>query len=208
MSFAVKTAIRSFERFAEAIEANKELLSDLDAQIGDGDHGINMDRGAKRVLTKIADNSYDTLGDLYRDVAINFMDAVGGYAGPLWGALFMRLAQALAEEASVTVADLASAFTEALDSVVKLGNAEVGDKTMVDALAPAIEALSAHALEGDKTAWNAAVAAAEQGMISTDAMTARRGRAAWDPSATPGCRDAGAVSMYYFIDAMRIASTE
>lgn len=202
VSFNVAMAKDAFGRFAEYVESNKEMLSDLDSQIGDGDHGINMTRGVKRVIAKIKDRQYDTLGALYRDIAINFMDAVGGYSGPLWGVFLMRIAQELAEKALISTGELAGVLFDGTESLMTLGNAKIGDKTIADALLPAAETLRARAADGDETAWQAAIDASWSGVESTESMTAKHGRGAFAEDPSFPTIDAGAMSAFYFIESL------
>ena len=198
----------ALEKLAEAIEAGKERLSDLDSEVGDADHGINMNRGMKRTAEKIRGKNYADIGSLYRDVAMTLMGAVGGSAGPLYGTFFMKLAQELSGKREVPLAVFACAMREGLDGVMRLGKAAPGDKTMVDTLAPAIEALLNCAEQGDGIAWNMAVGAAEQGMKGTASMTARRGRSSYAGERSLGRQDAGATSSFYLIVSFRDASLE
>lgn len=193
---------------AETIEARKEFLTDLDSGVGDADHGINMSRGMKRITEKTRGKCYADLGSFYRDVAMTVMGGVGGSAGPLYGTFFMRLAQALAGKREVPLREFALAMSDGLDGVMRLGRSAPGDKTMVDTLAPAIEALSNGVEQGDGVAWNMAVGAAEQGMKATASMPARRGRSSYAGERSLGHQDAGATSSFYLIVSFRDASLE
>ena len=208
MSFDVKMAILALKKFNSLIEEKKEYLTDLDAAIGDADHGINMNRGMKRVNEKLNAKEYATFWALYRDVAMTIMSVVGGSAGPLYGTFFMKLGQRLSEAGKVSADELADAMQDGLGGVMSLGKSAVGDKTMVDTLAPAIKAFKENAGGAEGDAWDACVGAAEQGMKDTIPMLARRGRSSYQGERSIGHQDPGATSAFYFISCLRDAFTE
>jgi dihydroxyacetone kinase-like protein len=208
MSFDVKMAVSALEKFNALIAEKKEYLTDLDAAIGDADHGINMNRGMKRVIEKLSANEYETFGALCRDVAMTVMSVVGGSAGPLYGTFFMKLGQKLSESDNVSADELADAMQEGLNGLMSLGKSTVGDKTMVDTLAPAIKAFKENAGGPEKDAWDACADAAEQGMKDTIPMIARRGRSSYQGERAIGHQDPGATSAYYLISCLRDAFTE
>jgi dihydroxyacetone kinase-like protein len=208
MSFDVKMAISALEKFNLLIEEKKEYLTDLDAAIGDADHGINMNRGMKRVVEKLGSKEYPTFASLYRDVAMTIMSVVGGSAGPLYGTFFMKLGQRLLESDKVSADELADAMQEGLSGVMSLGKSAVGDKTMVDTLAPAIKAFKDNAGRNENDAWDACAVAAEQGMKDTIPMISRRGRSSYQGERAIGHQDPGATSAYYLISCLRDAFTE
>lgn len=208
MPFKVETAIKGLTKMAEVVESKKEYLTDLDSSIGDADHGINMNRGMKRVTEKICGNAYSEFGDLFRDVAMTIMGAVGGSAGPLYAAFFIKLAQRLKGKNEVSLAEFASALEDGLRSLMTMGKSSPGDKTMVDSLYPAILTLGEHADNSDRMAWNAAAYACERGMKSTAPMLARRGRSSYLGERSIGYQDPGATTSYYLIASFRDASLE
>ncbi|MDR1966019.1 MAG: dihydroxyacetone kinase subunit L [Synergistaceae bacterium] len=208
MAFTIKMARAAVEKFNAVIEEKKEYLTDLDSAIGDADHGINMNRGMKRIIDKIQGKDYADFGGLFRDVAMTIMSVVGGSAGPLYGTFFMKLGQKLAGQGEVSVEEFAAAMGDGLSGVMSLGKSAVGDKTMVDAIDPAINALKEHAPEGDAAAWDAAVAAAEGGMKGTIPMLARRGRSSYLGERSIGHQDPGATSSYYLVSCLRDAFAE
>jgi dihydroxyacetone kinase-like protein len=201
-------AISALEKFNLLIEENKEYLPDLDAARGDADHGINMNRGMKRVMEKLDAKEYAVFGTLCRDVAMTIMSVVGGSAGPLYGTFFMKLGHRLSELDKVSAGELADAMQEGLGGVMSLGKSAVGDKTMVDTLAPAIKALKDNAGGSEKDAWDACVDAAEQGMRDTIPMLARRGRSSYQGERSIGHQDPGATSAFYLISCFRDAFME
>jgi dihydroxyacetone kinase-like protein len=208
MPFDVKMAISALEKFNLLIEEKKEFLTDLDAAIGDADHGINMNRGMKRITEKLDSKEYADFGELCRDVAMTIRSVVGGSAGPLYGTFFMKLGQRLSESSEVSADELADAMLEGLGGVMSLGKSAVGDKTMVDTLTPAINAFKDNAGGSEKDAWDACVAAAEQGMKDTIPMLARRGRSSYQGERSIGHQDPGATSAFYLISCLRDAFTE
>jgi dihydroxyacetone kinase-like protein len=182
--------------FAEQVERNKELLTELDAAIGDADHGANMDRGLKAVLVALEQEPAATPAALFNKVGLTLVSTVGGASGPLYGTLFLRFGSALGDEEPVTATRFAVALRAGLEGVVARGKAEPGDKTMYDALAPAVDALDA-ALTSDASWADAlarAVDAACSGREATIQMLARKGRASYLGERSIGHQDPGATS--------------
>ena len=172
-------------------------LIELDRAIGDSDHGENMDRGFKAVLEKLAEAPPDTPGAALKLTAMALMSKVGGAAGPLYGTAFLRAATSLGDATDIDPAALAAAIQAARDGVVARGKAEPGDKTMVDAWTPAVEAAAAEAAAGNGDVLKvlrAAAEAAEAGAVATDPLVARKGRASYLGERSAGHRDPGAVS--------------
>jgi dihydroxyacetone kinase-like protein len=190
-------AVRWLTLSAQAMAEHREELIELDRPIGDSDHGENMDRGFKAVMDKLAEAPPETPGAALKLTAMTLMSKVGGAAGPLYGTAFLRAATALGDTSDVDAATLAAALQAARDGIVVRGKAEPGDKTMVDAWTPAIEAAAAAAAAGDgdvRKVLLAAAEAAEAGAVSTDPMLARKGRASYLGERSIGHRDPGAVS--------------
>jgi dihydroxyacetone kinase-like protein len=208
MTFNMKMAVTAFEKFNAVIEERKDFLTDLDAAIGDADHGINMHRGTKRIVEKTRDKEYAGLGDLFRDAAMTIMSVVGGSAGPLYGTFFMKMAMRLGSAEAASAPELAEAMGDGLAGVMSLGKSAVGDKTMVDALDPAIKAFGENAPLGDDAAWKSAAEAAEAGMESTIPLVSRRGRSSYLGERSAGHQDPGATSACYLIFSFRDAFLE
>jgi len=190
-------AVRWLTLSAQAMAEHRVELIELDRPIGDSDHGENMDRGFKAVMDKLAETPPETPAAALKLTAMTLMSKVGGAAGPLYGTAFLRAATALGEASDVDAATLAAALQAARDGIVARGKAESGDKTMVDAWTPAIEAAAAAAGNGDgdvRKVLLAAAEAAEAGAVSTDPMLARKGRASYLGERSIGHRDPGAVS--------------
>lgn len=188
-------------------EHREELIA-LDRAIGDSDHGENMDRGFQAVMEKLAQTPPETPGAALKLAAMALMAKVGGAAGPLYGTAYLRAATALGESADVDAAALAGALTAARDGIVARGKAELGDKTMVDAWSPAVEAADEVLVAGgDAVAVLAAAAeAAEVGAVTTDPLVARKGRASYLGERSAGHRDPGAASSALLLRAAATAA--
>lgn len=191
------------ERVAEVLRASgatvaehKAELIDLDRAIGDADHGENLDRGFAAVLAALEAGVPETPGAVLKVAATTLISKVGGAAGPLYGTAFLRAATTLADVSELDSASIAAGLRAAMDGVVARGKAEVGDATMVDALAPAAEAAErVHADGGDPVAvLTAAADAAKEGADSTAPLTARKGRASYLGERSVGHVDPGATS--------------
>ena len=193
-------------RFAASMQEHREELVRLDTAIGDGDHGTNMNRGMTKALEKLAASEPADPGAVLKTVAMTLISTVGGAAGPLYGTLFLQLGNALAGETEVDLAGFAAAWRKGLEGVQSRGKAELGDKTMVDALSPAVEALEQAAdLDGG---LSAAASAAEQGMHATTPLVARKGRASYLGDRSAGHQDPGATSTYYLFKSAAEALTD
>jgi dihydroxyacetone kinase-like protein len=193
----VNWAVRWLTLSAQAMADHRVELIELDRAIGDSDHGENMDRGFKAVMEKLAESPPETPGAALKLTAMALMSKVGGAAGPLYGTAFLRASTTLGDTPDIDPAGLAAAFRAARDGVVARGKAESGDKTMVDAWTPAVEAAAAAATAGDGDVLKvllAAAEAAEAGAVATDPLIARKGRASYLGERSAGHRDPGAVS--------------
>ena len=187
---------------AAAMEENRRYLTKLDSEIGDGDHGNNMNRGFQAVLERLEDADPATPADVLKAVSMALISKVGGAAGPLYGTAFLRASTALSDKEEISAEDAAAALEAALDGIRQRGKAEVGDKTIVDALAPAVEAAQEAAGEGSVTGvFRSAAGAAKEGAESTVPLTARRGRASYLGARAAGHQDPGATSTYMLLDA-------
>lgn len=193
----VDWAVRWLTLSAQAMAEHRVELIELDRAIGDSDHGENMDRGFKAVMEKLAEAPPATPGAALKLTAMALMSKVGGAAGPLYGTAFLRASTSLGDATDIDPVALAAAIQAARDGVVARGKAESGDKTMVDAWTPAVEAAAAQAAEGDGNVVKvllAAAEAAEAGAVATDPLIARKGRASYLGERSAGHRDPGAVS--------------
>ena len=198
------------KRYAAVIAEQKQYLTGLDAAIGDGDHGINMDRGWQQVLVKIAPVKDKDAGTLLKTTGMALVGSVGGAGGPLYGTFFIRAGAALDGKAEVSDEELVNALEAGLKGVVERGKANLNDKTMVDALTPAVERAKARLKEGASIAdaLSAATDAAEAGMKATIPLKALKGRASYLGDRSIGHQDPGATSSYYMLRTLREALAE
>jgi dihydroxyacetone kinase-like protein len=182
---------------------NRQYLTDLDSPIGDADHGVNLDRGFKAVMGKLNGVADKDIGSILKMVGMTLVSTVGGAGGPLYGTLFMKAGGVCKDKMELEAADVVAFFEEALNGVVQRGKANLGDKTMVDALTPAAAALRKSVENGSdlKEALNQAAAAAEQGMKDTIPMKALKGRASYLGERSIGHQDPGATSSYMLVQA-------
>jgi phosphoenolpyruvate---glycerone phosphotransferase subunit DhaL len=193
---------------AESVKDRRDYLTQLDAAIGDGDHGVNMDRGFDAVAKALAaQDGAVPPGKLLTLAGKTLVSTVGGASGPLWGTAFRRAGRALGDAEEFDGQDLLAALRAALDGVVELGAAQPGDKTMVDALGPAIEALATALDAGEPldAALAAASAAAEEGARATVPLQAKKGRASYLGERSIGHQDPGATSAALIMAALQRA---
>ena len=182
---------------AARVDAEREHLTRLDAAIGDGDHGVNLQRGFTAVAARLASLDPGTgPGRLLVVVGTTLISKVGGASGPLYGTMFRELGKVLGDSAEVAPEDLVKGMRAGLEGISRLGGAIEGDKTMVDAYAPAIDALERAVGTGAGLAEAAALAAeaAEAGMLATVPLVARKGRASYLGERSAGHQDPGATS--------------
>jgi phosphoenolpyruvate---glycerone phosphotransferase subunit DhaL len=182
-------------RFAGEMGEHRQELVRLDTAIGDGDHGTNMDRGMRKALEKLDAADQADPGAVLKTVAMALVSSVGGAAGPLYGTLFLQMGTAMAGKDDVDLAGWTEAWRKGLEGVQSRGKAEPQDKTMVDALIPAIEALE-QASDLD-SGLRAAAEGAEKGMRATTPLIARKGRASYLGERSKDHQDPGATSTYY-----------
>ncbi|MFJ4158572.1 dihydroxyacetone kinase subunit DhaL [Microbacterium testaceum] len=188
--------------FRDAVHAHKDELTRLDSEIGDADHGSNMARGLDAVVAKL-DPAPASPSDLFKTVGMTLVSSVGGTSGPLYGTLFLRMGPALGTGAEVDAATLGAALRAGVEGVVARGKAELGDKTMIDALSPALDAWDAAAAEGPAEAARAAADAAARGRDATEPLVARKGRASYLGERSAGHLDPGATSATLLLEALR-----
>jgi dihydroxyacetone kinase-like protein len=189
---------------AAVMDANAAMLTRLDQAIGDGDHGVNMNRGFKAVLERLPSLPGDDLGALLRGVSVALIGKVGGASGPLYGSFFLAMSKELGDAAEVDDAALAKALRAGYDAVVARGKAQLEDKTMLDALHPALEALDRALGDGKPLgeALDAATAAAEEGVKATIPMVARKGRASYLGERSRDHQDPGATSSHLLLKSL------
>lgn len=188
-------------RFAAVVAENKVYLTELDSAIGDADHGINMDRGFTAVVAKLDGIAGADIGQTLKTVGTTLVSTVGGASGPLYGMFFMQMGGAAAGKETLTAEELATAYEAGLGGVLRIGKAEPGDKTMVDALVPARDALRAAIADGASAgdAVRRMADAAEEGMLATVPLVARKGRASYLGERSAGHQDPGATSSHLLL---------
>ena len=199
--------VRWIATYAAVVRENKEYLTQLDSAIGDADHGINMDRGFQAVLAKLDGIAGRDIGGLCKTVGMTLVSTVGGASGPLYGTFFLQIGATTAGKETIEVGDFLKAIEAGIAGVQRLGKAELGDKTMLDALLPARDALDQAIAEGGSLdeALARSVAAAEQGMLATTPLVARKGRASYLGERSANHQDPGATSSTIMLEALRDA---
>jgi phosphoenolpyruvate---glycerone phosphotransferase subunit DhaL len=188
-------------RFAGEIADRRAELTRLDGAIGDGDHGTNMDRGMRTVLERLDGVEGEDIGATLKAVGMALVSKVGGASGPLYGTLFMQMGSTTTGRSDLDLAGWTEALEAGVKGVQARGRAEPGDKTMVDALLPALEALKQAAADGagEAEALRRAAGAAEEGMQATTPLVARKGRASYLGERSAGHQDPGATSSYLLL---------
>ncbi|ACD53751.1 dihydroxyacetone kinase [Clostridium botulinum] len=186
----------------KVIEENKLYLSELDAAIGDGDHGLNMNKGFKAVVEKIKDLPEDDLGNIFKNSGMALVSNVGGASGPLYGTAFMKAAMVVNKKSEMDINDFVKVLEEALGGIKMRGKGQEGEKTMIDTLSPAIEAGNKSIGENKsvKEVLLEIKEAAKNGMEHTKEIVATKGRASYVGERSIGHIDAGATSMYLILD--------
>ena len=187
------------KRFAAEVAENRAYLTKLDGAIGDGDHGTNMDRGMKKALERLEATDGDDIGASLKAVGMALVSSVGGAAGPLYGTLFLQMGQAAAGRSELDLAGFTDALDAGVQGVIKRGKAEPGDKTMLDALGPALDALRSAGGDDVAGALAQAADAAREGMEATVPMVARKGRASYLGERSAGHQDPGATSSHLLL---------
>jgi phosphoenolpyruvate---glycerone phosphotransferase subunit DhaL len=204
--FDSATFRRFIELFADRLHDRRDELTQLDSAIGDADHGINMDRGFGAARTKLAELSPDAdLGTAAKTVGMTLISTVGGASGPLYGTFFLRLATAFGDRAEAGVTDVGAALRAGLEGLVQRGKAELDDKTMVDAVTPALDAFDGAAAEGLAAALDAAAEASAAGRDRVTPLVARKGRASYLGERSANHQDPGATSATIMLEALRDA---
>ena len=201
MSVTRDDVITWLNNCGQIIAENKDYLTQLDSDIGDADHGVNMDRGFKAALAKLPSVADKDIGTVFKSVGMTLVSTVGGAGGPLYGTFFMQAGTASASKLELSAADWAVALESAINGVIARGKANPGDKTMIDALLPALAALKQAVADGSEMgdALRRSAAAAEQGMKDTIPLVARKGRASYLGERSAGHQDPGATSSYLIL---------
>jgi dihydroxyacetone kinase-like protein len=194
---------RWLRAFADEVTDHADELTRLDSEIGDADHGSNMRRGMSAVVGKLDAAPDAAPAALLKSAGMTLVSTVGGASGPLYGTFFLRMGTSAGDRAEFDGAAFAAALRAGLEGVVTRGKAQLGDKTMVDALTPAVEALDAALADGAslKDALRAAATAAREGADATVPLVARKGRASYLGERSAGHRDPGATSTTLLLEA-------
>jgi phosphoenolpyruvate---glycerone phosphotransferase subunit DhaL len=205
MTISRDLLIAWLEKLAGVMKENKDLLTELDAAIGDADHGINMDRGFGKVLEKLPTLREKDVGAILQTVGMTLMSSVGGASGPLYGTFFMKAGMALAGKEEIDAPGLVTFLEAGIKGILQRGRAARGDKTMVDVWLPVFETIKAAISSGASVqdALATAVVAAEKGVEDTIPLQARKGRASYLGERSIGHRDPGAVSSCLIISALQ-----
>ncbi|MEH2444496.1 MAG: dihydroxyacetone kinase subunit DhaL [Nostoc sp.] len=192
------------QAFATEIEQNKAYLTELDAAIGDADHGINMDRGFKKAIVQLPTVADKDIGNILKAVSMTLISSIGGASGPLYGTWFLRASTAVVDKQELTAQDVLELLQAGLDGVLQRGKAQLGDKTMLDVLSPAVEAFRQALGESKGTveAMQQAVVAAQRGLQETIPMQAKKGRASYLGERSIGHQDPGGTSTYLMLKSL------
>lgn len=196
-----KVLITILEEMAKVLKENREFLTDLDQAIGDGDHGINLDRGFTAIKESLDNLKDKDCGAILNATAMTLISKVGGASGPLYGTAFMRAGQAVAGKEEITSQDGIKMFEAAIQGIMNRGKANKGDKTMLDTLIPAFEAFKS-AVEGKedfKSISQKTITAANEGLEYTKTIAAKKGRANYLGDRSIGHQDPGATSSYLML---------
>jgi dihydroxyacetone kinase-like protein len=203
MGISREDVVQWLKNCATVIAENREYLTDLDAAIGDADHGANMDRGFQAVVKKLTAVVDEDIGSIFKAVGMTLVSTVGGAGGPLYGTFFLQAGALTSGKTELSLADWTAALEAAVNGVVLRGKAGPGDKTMLDVLLPAVEMLKVSAGSGDgfAAALQVSAEAARQGMLATIPLVARKGRASYLGERSAGHQDPGATSSYLLLKA-------
>ena len=204
MTVSKNQIVQWLETTAAVLKENKEYLTELDAAIGDADHGINMDRGFRKVMEKLPSVADKDIGSILKTIGMTLISSVGGAAGPLYGTFYMRSGMAVVAKEELDNDDVVKMLQAGVDGIVQRGRAQLEDKTMFDAWAPAMVALTGSLENGEDmvVALHSAVDAAEQGMKDTIPLQAKKGRASYLGERSIGHQDPGATSSYLILNAL------
>lgn len=203
MSITRDDTLNWVKAIATVIGENSKYLTELDAAIGDADHGANMERGFKAVMNKLPEISDKDIGTIFKTIGMTLISTVGGAGGPLYGTFFLQIGTKTAGKMELSLTDWTEALEAALNGVVMRGKAEVGDKTMVDALTPAVAVLKQSVPDSQpiNKALELSAEAARKGMEGTIPLVARKGRASYLGERSAGHQDPGATSSFLILQA-------
>jgi dihydroxyacetone kinase-like protein len=198
----VEAARSWMQAAALAMAENAAMLSELDTPIGDGDHGVNMSRGFTAVEKKLASTGTPDFGTLFKLVGMTLLSTVGGAAGPLYGGFFLELGRTATGKTALTKSEVSQMLERGLGDIQRRGKAELGDKTMVDALSPAVSAFQSSADKDITAATRVAEDTAKTAAEATRPLEARKGRASYLGERSIGHQDPGATSSWLLLQAL------
>lgn len=202
MSLKLKDVEELVKNIGKIMEENKEFLTELDLAIGDGDHGINMNKGFKAVTDKLENTPINTIQDIFKNTAMALISNVGGASGPLYGTIFMKASSVVGGKEELNIEDFEKILEASLEGVKARGKAQKGDKTMIDAIEPSLEALKTGIKEGidPKKILENMKNEALNGVNYTKDIIARKGRASYLGERSIGHQDPGATSSYLILN--------
>src|SRR4051812_12752003 len=203
LAVSKEDVLRWLEASQKVFAEKREQLTELDSAVGDGDFGISLDRGFTAVRTELSTNPPADVRSVFQNVATVLIRTMGGTSGPLLGTFFLRAGTACAGKSELATADVVALFQAGVDGIQQRGKAALGDKTMLDALIPAVEAMRGALEAGNNLSdmLNRGAAAAEAGMQATKNMQARKGRGSYLGDRSVGHQDPGATGAYLLVKA-------
>lgn len=202
MGLTLKEVLYIFEKIENKISYNKQFLTDLDAAIGDGDHGINLSKGFKVALEKVKSSEFKDWGEVFKTVGMAIVSNVGGASGPLYGTAFMKSSMLGKGKTEITLEDYRDILKASIDGIKMRGKGDKGDKTMLDALIPAYEEVC-YGVKNNLSVLNTlknSVDAARNGVEYTKLIAARKGRASYLGDRSIGHQDPGATSSLMILE--------
>jgi phosphoenolpyruvate---glycerone phosphotransferase subunit DhaL len=205
MNITKQQIIQWLQHFAVVIAENKDYLTELDAAIGDADHGINMNRGFQQVMTQLPTVETQDIGTILKTVSMTLIKSVGGASGPLYGTFFLRASAKVTGKEELTATELVSLLQEGVAGVIQRGKASLGDKTMLDVLSPSIDTLAQEIEKGNTLldSLSKAVQIANTQKEATIPLIAKKGRASYLGERSIGHIDPGAASSYLMLQTLR-----
>ncbi|WP_428441764.1 dihydroxyacetone kinase subunit DhaL [Photobacterium sagamiensis] len=208
MTITKQQIVQWLETSADVFKDEQDFLTELDREIGDADHGLNMNRGFQKVKEKLPSVADKDIGTILKTTGMTLLSSIGGASGPLYGTFFIRNATSVMSKEELNLAELTKMLQDGMDGVVQRGKAEVGDKTMIDTWNGIMVSLKQNQDASVYDALSTAVAEAESAMKNTIPMQARKGRASYLGERSIGHQDPGATSTYLLFTALRNASAQ
>ncbi|MGF1791022.1 dihydroxyacetone kinase subunit DhaL [Photobacterium profundum] len=208
MTITKQQIVQWLEDSADVFQNEQDFLTELDREIGDSDHGLNMNRGFQKVKEKLPSVADKDIGTILKTTGMTLLSSIGGASGPLYGTFFIRAATSAMSKEELNLIELTKMLQDGMDGIVQRGRAEVGDKTMIDTWNGIMTSLKQNQNISVYDALNTAVTNAEVAMKSTIPMQAKKGRASYLGERSIGHQDPGATSTYLLFTALRNASAQ